>query len=285
MVCEVGAVGDQRVAGVLAVDADDKAESPCSAGLHAGDGVLEDDGVARRDSEQLRGVEEGVGRRFADKPELRRLDAGDLCVEELAQAGVLEDVAAVLAGRYDRSLGAVRASGPDEGDGVVEQLDVVPLKFFGEVAVLGIAERADGVLARRVLRRARGEVDAAGVQEGLHAVVASSAIDAAEVVGRYLERLERDSERVRAPCEERVEEALPRSGMDRGGAGDDAVEVEQQRLVGGEVDWRAAGSVPVTAWRGPPSCCGPVVCARGGLMARHRAGSFLGVGVAAAALG
>ena len=96
-----GAVLAQGVGLADAVDADDVAEVPGAAGLHAGQRVLEHRRLARLDAERLGAGQERVGRRLA----LEVLLVGDLAVdprlEQVLDPGGLQHVLAVRAGGDD----------------------------------------------------------------------------------------------------------------------------------------------------------------------------------------
>jgi hypothetical protein len=79
------------------------------------------------------------------------------------------------------------------------------------------------------------ELKAPGGEEGRNTVVAGATVDMGAVVGGDVEGclVGGDS------GEEVVEGPLPGGGMDTGGRGEDAVEVEQHRVKGGPIDGRA----------------------------------------------
>jgi len=85
----------------------------------------------------------------------------------------------------------------------------------------------NGLRLRRVGRRTHREVDAAGLEERLHAVEPRLAVDVLVVVRRTVERLERLIVPLGPVAQEVVEHLLPRAGVDLRRLGQDAVEVEQ----------------------------------------------------------
>jgi hypothetical protein len=176
------------------------------------------------------------------------LDAGDPRVEELQESGTTQDGLAVLARRDDSDLPASRACGPDELHRVVEHLDTLLGEMLDEVPVLAIAEPADRLCVGCVARVTVRQLDAAGPQEGVDAVVTASAVDIVDVVRRDVERFERLTVLAPPPLEEVIEEVLPRRGVDRRRLCDHAVEVEEQGVVPEQVD----GLLPTVCHLFPP---------------------------------
>ena len=66
-----------------AVDADDQPKAPATAGLDAGERVLDYGGPCRLDPEPARGLQEDRGVWLALQPQRLRVHAIDLRVEEL----------------------------------------------------------------------------------------------------------------------------------------------------------------------------------------------------------
>src|SRR5690606_6687480 len=155
---------------------------------------------------------------FAGQAEPGGVVAVDEHVEQVQQAGGGDDGPAVPAGRDDGGAAAALAQLVQQGDGGGEGGHAVLGDLADEQLVLGHAEPVHGRRARLVLRAALGQGDAAGGEEGAHAVQARASVDVAEVVVA-------DVERRGAAAQETVEDVLPRGGVHAGGVGDDAVGV------------------------------------------------------------
>src|SRR6185295_7523081 len=95
--------------------------------------------------------------------------------------------------------------------------------------VLARGQAPQRLRARRVVRSAVGEVDAARREEAAGAVEPGAAVDVRAVVVLDVEGLERDAVPLGAGAQVVVEHLLPRRGVDAGGVGEDAVEVEEAR--------------------------------------------------------
>src|SRR5207249_9486451 len=142
--------------------------------------------------------------------------AVDLSVEEVVQMRGLEDIGRVLARGDDRAAHAGRSHGFDVAHGVRIGLDSVSLDELDEEMVLAGGDQVDEVFGRG---------DVTGGEDGADAVGSWFPVDVRIVV---VGQLEGDVEG--------VEDLLPGAGVDGGGLGDDAVEVEE---AGGDVGWEA----------------------------------------------
>src|SRR4051794_38801016 len=98
----VGAVLAQGLRLADAVDPHDVAKGAGPAGLDAGQGVLEDRGLARLDGEQLGAVQEGVRRGLAGQVPFADRHAVHPLLHVLPQTGDLQDVGSVGARRHHR---------------------------------------------------------------------------------------------------------------------------------------------------------------------------------------
>jgi hypothetical protein len=119
----------------------------------------------------------------------------------------------------------------DEPHRAVEHLDAASAQAPVERLVLAIAEPAHGFALRRVVRIAVWQFDAAGFKENADPFVARPAVDEAVVVA-----IGEGVVGLAAIGQESVEHILPGSAVERGGVGDDAVEIEHARGVVGEVE-------------------------------------------------
>src|SRR5262249_30309803 len=84
-----------------AIDAYHVAEVSSPPGLDAGEGIFENDRLRWGDADGTRGCEKGVGRWLACEMLRTRYDAVDARVEQIGDAGRLERLLAMLAGRDD----------------------------------------------------------------------------------------------------------------------------------------------------------------------------------------
>src|SRR5256885_2289191 len=110
---DVGAVRSQRIPVTVAdaVDPDDPPEVTGAPGLDAGEGVLEHGRGGRSAPQARRAGEERVRCGFPGEVALPRDRAVDAGVEQVTDAGGLEDLGGVRAGRHDRGLQSGGARG------------------------------------------------------------------------------------------------------------------------------------------------------------------------------
>jgi hypothetical protein len=90
---------------------------------------------------------------------------------------------------------------------------------------------AHGFLSRRVGSAAVGKLNAARFQKARDAVAAGLAVDVGAVIGNRIERPVGFPEARGPPFQEGVEHRFPRRRVQLRGLGDDAVQVEQDRVV------------------------------------------------------
>ena len=156
----------------------------------------------------------------------RAVDHGD---EPVGQAGRGEHGGGVRRRRDDRERHPQLAQHVEERDRARVGGDAVAVEDDVEGVVLAVAEPAHGVRVGRVGRVAVGQSDAARREQVAHSVVAGLAVDVGEVVGVGVGR------GVRAggvpPGQEGVEHLRPGAHVDLRGGRQDAVEVEQDRVV------------------------------------------------------
>jgi hypothetical protein len=227
---DMGSVLCQHAGLAGPIHADDQREAPGAAGLHPRDGVLHDGGALWHNFYTSGGFQEDGGVRFAGQPEVVRVNAVDLGVEEGQDTRPLQDLDAVLAGRDDRRPQAVLSERADELDGRFVDIDAVLSQMPLKVGVLPVAEAADRFPVRRVIPVAVREGDPAGLQKADDAVVAGFAVHVVPVVGIGVERFERFTLPFGAILEVVVEQLPPGGGMDGRGLGDHPVHVENDRV-------------------------------------------------------
>ena len=220
----------------VAIDRDDQPESPGTAGFDAGDGILHHDSPRRRHAEHARRVGEGIGCGFAGQP----VACGNLTVdpqfEQVGEpGGIQDDLTATTRGDHGGAH-AVAKQVPHHGQRAVVHLDPLAGQQVAEHRVLSVAETADGFHAWRIVWYTVVQRDAARAEEGSDPVVARTAVDEARVVPRHHEWVERLVARGRPTAQVVVEHPFPRRGVEFGGGGEYAVEVEEYRFVRGPVD-------------------------------------------------
>ena len=126
--------------------------------------------------------------------------------------------------------------------------------------VLAVAEAIDRLGVGRVVGGALGELDATRRQEVAYPVLAELAVDVGGVVRGQLEACRLRSVGAGLLDEVGVEHLLPRRGVDVGGTGQHAVEVEEtgldpHRQTEGRELTRAAHVDRIGAWH-PPTVTG-----------------------------
>ena len=196
-------------------------------GLDAGECVLEDGGLRRRDPHGSGALEERVGRRLAAQAAPLRHHAVDALVEEVDDSRRDQDVPAVGAGGDHRRPEPGVADGVDVAHRSRVRLDAALADELEHAPVLAGAEPGDRLGGGRVGGGALGERDAARRQEVADPVGARLAVDVGVVVVPRVERDERVAGAARALQQVGVEHRLPRGGVDHGRPGQDAVQVEE----------------------------------------------------------
>jgi hypothetical protein len=129
------------------VDADDEPEVPRTAGLDAGQRVLEDRGGGRGDPEQLGAGEERVRRGLAGQAARLADVAVDRRVEAALEPRGADDDAAVRRRRDDRARQAGGVGGVDEVGGAGQLLHAVALDRLEERLGLAVGELLHGRVA------------------------------------------------------------------------------------------------------------------------------------------
>jgi hypothetical protein len=147
-------------------------------------------------------------------------------VEQVGDACGRQHVPAVGAGGDHRPLQAGLDHRMDVAHGAFVGLDPLGVDQRQDELVLAVAEPADGLGVRRVVVGALGQMDAAGLEERANPVEARLAVDVFVVVG-LLEGLEGLASSCRPVVQVGIEHLFPGRLVDRGGLGQDAVEVEQ----------------------------------------------------------
>lgn len=226
----------------LAVHADDEAEAAVGGGLDAGDGVLEDHRVGDVDAQLAGGLPEHRGVGLAGQAALNRGVAVHDHGEEVQHAAGAEHGAGVLGAGHEGHGHALGAKLLQQVLGLGEHADAVAGKDLLEVALLALGEGEDGELRSGggLGGVGLGHAQAAGVEEGAHAVLAGAPVHVVQVVRGGVEGAQclgvgGDGGRVGGQRahggQGLVEELLPRLGVDAGGVRDHAVHVEDHRAV------------------------------------------------------
>ena len=199
-----------------------KREVAGTPGGNARAGVFDDDGLCRRHAEALGGVNERRRIGLAREMLLDGDDAVDDGNEPFGDAGRAQHRGGVLRRRHDcaRNAGAVEHVHHLQRSRV--WLDPLPGEHSVERLVLAIPHCADRAVAGRIRRISPRQLDAAGGEERLHALVARQAVDVGEVVVA-----------VEAPLREQFR---PGPLVDHCGGRDDPVEIEQHRCERRPVD-------------------------------------------------
>ena len=231
---QVGGVGHHQV-GVRsqltgapgAVDAHHGADPTGAGRPHTGNGVLEHRGARRFDAESTQRLQEHRGVGLAGQAQRGQVDAVDAHVEQVGDAGRVEHHLAVPARRDDRAADPGSAELLEEPARRRVGRDAVATDRLGERSVLAVAERADGVVAGRVVGSSARQLDAPGGEQRRDPVVAADPVDVVAVVG-VGERRGGGAGAVR--CQERVEHRLPCREVHRRGARHDTVGVEHHRF-------------------------------------------------------
>jgi hypothetical protein len=193
------------------------------------------------------------------------LVAVDDGVEQRLDAGRGKHRFRIAARGHERRLEAMRLDHVDEPHRVVEHFDAAVAQAPVECLVLAVAEPADRVPLGRVVRIAIWQVEFARFKKRADALVARPAVDEAVIV------VVREGRSLAARRQKRVEHVRPGNAVERGGVGDDAVEVEHAGIEAGQVEgYRAIGHVPQCSGSGlkprtGPSCRNAPRC--GGRMA------------------
>ncbi len=215
---DVGPHGAERLRPAHPVDADDPPEAARPARLHPRQRILEHGRHGWVGAGQLGPGQERVGRGLASEVALLGHDPVDVPVNLIDESRRLQHVAAVGA-RGHHHPGQAR---------VPTSLQIVDRPRVGLHAPLPDQAEDEVVLAQaQRTHLVLGEVDPPGRQEVAGAVVAGLAVDVGDVVGDDLEGEEGFAGGGCPLPEVAVEHLLPRRGVDGGGAGEHAVEVEQ----------------------------------------------------------
>lgn len=213
------------------VDRRHEAEPAPPGGRDPRDRVLDDRRPLRRDTELARGLEERSGIRLAWETPGRRDVAVDYDVEHPLETGCAQQRLRVPARCDQGQRGASRSQPLEQARRTGE--DTVP---FGrgeleEDLVLASCEPVHRPGGGRVVGTAKGYVDATCLEKGDHPVLAGPAVDVAAVVLQDVEGAQRAIHTGTWIGEYRVEHALPRRRVQRGGVGDHTVHVENDRVV------------------------------------------------------
>src|SRR5690348_179606 len=174
--------------------------------------------------------QERVRGRLAAQPALLRDQAVHPHVEQVGQPGGIKDLLGVGTGRHDRRRYPFFSYRTDVGDGSVVDLNAPLGQLRQHEVVLAVAKAVDRGRARRVIRLALGQLDAAGLQEGPGAVLPGLAVHVGVVLVVRVERDELGSGALGAGAEEFVEHLLPRRRVHHRRLGDHAVHIEQAGL-------------------------------------------------------
>ena len=211
----------------MAVYTQHQAEIAGAAGLHARNRVLDHNRPLHRHAQPFGRLDIGVRVRFAGDLLDRRNIAVDLHFENVCQADRLQHSVAVLAGCDDGDALAAGFQIADQAGGAFEQHGPARAEQIVENRILAIAETAGRDRFLFVFRPTARQVDAAGAQESLHAVIARLAVDVIMIIAFDGEFLERNAAVPRPVPQEFVEHRFPGRGVEGRRVGDDAVQIEQ----------------------------------------------------------
>ena len=146
--------------------------------------------------------------------------------EQVRDAGGVEHLGEVPAGRDDRGAYSGSLQRPDQVHGSRVRLDSMLLDVLEEVPVLAVAEPSHGLPVGRVVRISLGKHHSPRAEEVPDSVRPWLAVHVSSVVAIDVERPERLAGPPASALQVAVEEALPGRRMDGRGVGDDAVHVE-----------------------------------------------------------
>ena len=212
------------------VDTDHQGKPARPARRHPGGRVLQNDRTVGLGLQPPRRLEKDIGRRLALQTDAVADHPVDPGLEQIAQAGRLQNLDAVAARRDDRQLQPGRPPGLDPVDRVVEDLGAILFQELEEHAVLVVAEATHRFVTRSVRLLSFGQGDAARRQETAHSVVARLAVDVGAIVALDIERHELRAVALGPRLQKPVEHPLPGPRVHHGGPGDDAIEIQQHGI-------------------------------------------------------
>src|SRR6516162_7976900 len=238
------AVAPKLVGVPLARDTDHKPELPVGSGLHSRKGILDNNRPCRLNPEQVCRHQVSIRLGFACQvPRMDRV-AIDLYVEEVLQFRGLQNGGAVLARGDDRDFEPLMPKLIKEFNAALVRLHPFIFDDLVDQVVLAVPKAVHRFSLWRIIRASLGEPDAARCQKVANAVVAGLAIHIEPIVRSDVEGTKCFACLRRTPLKILVKHLSPAGGVDAGGVGDHAVEVEQDSIVSVSCDRTLALGLP-----------------------------------------
>ena len=213
----------------LPAHADDETEAAGAPSLHTRKRVLNDHDPGRLGAKPPGGHEKGVRRGLAAQAERLLIVSVDADVEEIGNAGGMQDRRAVPAGGDDCDPDAGPPQPSDQLHRIRVCLNTAVVKNLEKESVLSSAQPLDRVLIRTVIRTALRKHDASGAEKSPDAVTARTAINVPAVVVRT----ERNIGTLIELCtlfKKAVEDLLPSGLVHKSGVRHHAVEIERNAI-------------------------------------------------------
>jgi len=218
----------QRFGVADAVHADHVAEPPFSAGLHPGNGILEDDRPDRVDTQAFCRFQKQVRFGLSFQVEVLQVDPVDNGIEESGDVGTFQDRLTVFARRDNRGCEAEIFQLQNQLDRGLVELDSL-LQQSEKAAVLFVPQRINRAGVFGIVGLAFGQFDAPRREKGTDPVEPRPAVHVGQIVFADIKRPEVTLPRL---CfKQRIKRLFPCFGVQGCGPGHYSVEVEDGGIV------------------------------------------------------